>query len=42
MSKNEFYGRFTLPRYKVAYINGFTQQACTEWFMGDHLEVAKR
>lgn len=37
-SKEEFLARFTLERYKVAYIDCFTQRAHASWHYGSELQ----
>lgn len=39
-SEREFMSRFTIPRYKVAYVDCFTAKACAEWFDEAQLERA--
>lgn len=38
MNKREYLSRFTVPRYKVAYIDVVTERACTEWFNDNEVE----
>ena len=37
-NEREFMDRFTESRYKVAYIDCFTERACTEWYYEKELE----
>jgi hypothetical protein len=39
-NEKEYVARFTVPRYKVAYVDCFTTRAQTEWF--DKKELEKR
>lgn len=38
-SEKEYLSRFTVPKYKVAYIDCVTKSACTEWFLEKDLET---
>jgi len=38
INEREYVARFTVPRYKVAYVDCFTNRAQTEWFDEKHLE----
>jgi hypothetical protein len=37
-NKKEFYARFTVPRYKVVFIDCVTERAGQAWFNEDELE----
>lgn len=37
-NEKEFMGRFTKSKYKVAYIDCFTERACIEWVYEKELE----
>jgi hypothetical protein len=38
MNEKEWMSRFTTCKYKVAYIDCFTNRACTEWVYEKDLE----
>jgi len=38
LDEREYLQRFTVPRYKIAYIDCVTKRACTEWFSANELE----
>jgi len=40
--KKEFLDRFTIAKYKLAYIDCFTKRACTEWFNERELSTEKK
>jgi len=37
MNKSEYYNRFTVPKFKVAYIDCVTNRAGYEWFLENEL-----
>lgn len=40
-SETQFLNRFTKVKYKVMYIDCFTQRACQEWFYEEDLQKDK-
>lgn len=39
-SEKEYLARFTVPKYKVAYVDCATKNACTEWFLEKDIEIS--